>query len=227
VGWWPFADVVAALFLPALAAGLGCGVAWRFVPPGRLRTRLQIVAALLFFVPQLPVIFLLYRSIALLLYGEAVLAAWMLAVALLAGWKVSQRMMGAEGMPPGRRWTQWRETEEEIAFETRVQQAVSARQRTSNPVVLGIITLLMGGFGCYLGTQFVEDAFLPRLIVAGPVFRITPRYGSRAPRLFDIVIGSEALHVTHDVASRLRPGDQVRVEVGAGSDALLALRKLD
>ncbi len=198
--WSPLGDVLAILFVPALVAGLACGVAWRLVPPGRLRTRLQIVAALLFFVPQVPVMFLLYRSIALLIYGEAVLASWMIAIAGLAAWRIRQDSSGAE--TPRR------------------------TERRSNPLVFAIIATMMGGFGTYLGWQCVADVFLPRAIVEGAVGVITPRYGTRSARLFDIVIGGQKLHVTHDVAAALRPGDVVRAEVGAGSHALLAVQKL-
>lgn len=77
------AEIFAHTFWPALVIGLAIAVAWRFVPPGKLRTKLQIIASLLVFVPQAVIIFLLYRSIALLLYQEALLSLWMLGVAAL------------------------------------------------------------------------------------------------------------------------------------------------
>jgi hypothetical protein len=85
------ANFFALIFWPALLLGLALAVGWRFVPPGRLRTNLQIIASLLVFVPQLFIIFLLYQSIALLLYQEALLSLWMLGMATLIAWRLWQR----------------------------------------------------------------------------------------------------------------------------------------
>jgi hypothetical protein len=67
-------EILASTFWRALLMGCGMAAAWRFVRPGPLRTTLQVTGSLLVFVPQLFIIFLLYQSVALLLYQEALLS---------------------------------------------------------------------------------------------------------------------------------------------------------
>jgi hypothetical protein len=140
------ANFLASIFWPALLLGLVLAVAWRFVPPGRLRTNLQIIASLLVFVPQLFIIFLLYQSIALLLYQEALLSLWMLGVATLIAWRLWQRWSGRTGESSGlNRLSQWRATEDEVAFQSVVQRGFQERQQKRSPLVLIVIVLLFGG----------------------------------------------------------------------------------
>jgi hypothetical protein len=203
---------------------MGCGmaVAWRFVRPGPLRTTLQVTGSLLVLVPQLLIIFLLYQSIVLLLYQEALLSLWMVGVAVLATRHLWERWKGERQMPS--RWqrlSRRRETPKEVAFQAGVQRALRARQRRQNPVVLGIIALVMGGFGLYLGKVFLADAFYPRAVVEGRVEDLRYRPGGRAPRLFEIIISGQTFRATRDLHHQLRPGEYIRAEIGAGSHAIL------
>ena len=215
------AEILAHTFWPALVIGLAIAVAWRFVPPGKLRTNLQIIASLLVFVPQAVIIFLLYRSIALLLYQEALLSLWMLGVAALIVAQLWMRWRRRPAIPPIRRsLSRWRKTEEETAFETTVYQQVRTRQQQRNPFALVLAMIVTGGFGFYFARIFVADAFYPRIIVNGRVEGLTYNRG-RAPRLSDIVINGQTFHATRDLHSRLRRGDYIRAEMGAGSGAVL------
>jgi hypothetical protein len=216
------AEFLAQAFWPALLLGLAMAVAWRFVPPGKLRTNLQIIASLLVFVPQLIIIFLLYQSIALLLYQEALLSLWMLgAASLLAAqlWKQWSRRPASPSTHQG--LSHWRKTEEEIAMEATVYQRIRARPQQRNPAALVLAIVVTGGFGLYLARTFVADAFYPRVAVNGRVDGLRFNRGSRAPRLSDIVINGGTFHATRDLHSRLQRGDYIRAEVGAGSGAVL------
>jgi hypothetical protein len=193
---------LAKLFLPALLAGLGCAIAWRFVAPGRLRTNLQIAGSVLFFVPQPPVLLFLYQSMALLIYQEALFALWMLGIAALCLWHLTQRK--ERGQLRG----VWK------------RRASSPQRR---PIVLAIIGLAMGGFGLSFAWQFVADEFLPRIMVQGHVQALTRNYGSRTPRLWDIMIDGRTYKATHDIARLVTLGERIRAEVGAGSHAVLKI----
>jgi len=216
------ANFLAIIFWPALLLGLALAVAWRFVQPGRLRTNLQIIASLLVFVPQLFIIFLLYQSIALLLYQEALLSLWMLGVATLIAWRLWQRWSGPTGgSSPLNRLSQWRATEDEVAFQSVVQRGFQERQQKRSPLVLIVIVLLFGGFGIYLARTFILDVFGPRAVVQGAVQSLKYNRGSRAPRLSTIIIGNTAFNATRDLHARIQPGDQIRAEIGAGSHSIL------
>jgi hypothetical protein len=220
------ADFLAITFWPALVIGLGLAVAWRFVQPGRLRTNLQIIASLLVFVPQLFIIFLLYQSIALLLYQEALLSLWMLGVATLIASRLWQRWSGGTGEPPRlSRLSRWRATQDEIAFQSAVQSSFQQRQQNRNPLLLILIVLLFGGFGLYLARTFALDAFAPRILIEGTVQSLKYNRGTRAPRLSTIVIGGATFNATRDLHRLLHPGDQIRAQIGAGSYAILGFSR--
>ena len=210
------------IFWSGLVVGLALALAWRFVPPGRLRTNLQIIASLLVFLPQLLILFLLYQSIALLLYQEALLSLWMLGVATLIAWRLRQRWSGRTGESSRvNRFTRWRATEDEVAFQSAVQSAFQERQQNRSPFVLVIIVLLFGGFGIYVARNFILDAFAHRIVVEGTVQVLKYNRGSRAPRLSTIIIDGHAFKATRDLHRQLRFGDQIRAEIGAGSHCIL------
>ena len=216
------ANFLAIVFWPTLLLGLALAVAWRFVPTGRLRTNLQIIASLLVFVPQLLIIVLFYQSIALLLYQEALLSLWMLGIASLIAWRLWQRWNGRKGESSRlNRLSRWRATQDEVAFQSAVQSAFQERRQKRSPIVLIVIVLMFGGFGIYLGRTFILDAFAPRIVVQGTVQKLKYNRGSRAPRLSTIVIDGRAFNGTRDLHAQLRPGDQIRAEIGAGSHAIL------
>ncbi len=221
------ANALAQAFWPALIIALAMAVVWRFVVPGRLRTGLQIIASLLFFVPQAIIIFLLYQSMVLLLYQEALLSLWMLGTAsLLVSQLWRQWSRKPEGTPPPQRLSHWRKTEKEIAMETAVYQRLQARRGRRSPAVVLVAAAVMGGFGLYLARTFIADAFYPRIIVDGRVEGFRLNRGGRAPRLSDIVINGQMFHCTRDLQTLLRPGDHIRAEIGAGSHAILRWKQV-
>jgi hypothetical protein len=78
-----FAHFVELAFLPCLATALAIGVAWRFSENRGVRTALQVLGALLLFVPQLFVLFLGAYSARLRLYQQALFSLWALGIAAL------------------------------------------------------------------------------------------------------------------------------------------------
>jgi hypothetical protein len=215
------AVLLAQTFWACLVIGLAMSIAWRFVLPGRLRTNLQIVGSLLVFVPQLVIIFLLYQSISLLLYQEALLSLWMLGTAALLITQLWARLSRQTETPSSWRFANWRKTEKEIAFETQVYEGFRKKRQQRPTAVLVLTTVLLGGFGLYLARTFLLDAFYPRTIVAGRVDALRFNRGSRAPRLSDIFIAGHVYHATRDLHSRIQPGDYIHAEIGAGSHAVL------
>jgi hypothetical protein len=221
------ADFLAVTFWPSLVVGLALALAWRFVEPGRLRTNLQITASLLVFVPQLLIMLLLYQSMALLLYQEALLSLWMLGTAILIGSRLWQRWNGRKVRSSElNRLARWRATESEIAFQSAVRSSIEQRMQNRSPLLLIVILLLFGGCGIYLARTFILDVFAPRLIVQGTVQSLEYNRGSRAPRLSTIVIGRKIFNATRDLHSQLRPGDQIRAELGAGSHAVVRFSRV-
>ncbi len=213
--------LLAQTFWPALLIGLAISIAWRFVSPGRLRTNLQIAASLLVFIPQLIIIFLLYQSISLVLYQEALLSLWMVGTATLLASKLWTRRNGQSEIPSPRHARNWRKTESEIAYETRVYKRIETIQKLRNPVLLVLAAVALGGFGLYLARTFFLDALCSRTIVTGRVDGLRFNRGSRAPRLSDIFIGGQIFHITRDLHSQIQPGDYIRAEIGAGSQTVL------
>ena len=213
--------LLARTFWPALLIGLGIGISWRFVSPGRLRTNLQIAASLLVFVPQLIIIFFLYQSISLLLYQEALLSLWMIGSAALLTSQLWARRNGQSEMPSPRQWRNWRKTESEIALETKVYETIRTRKKPRSRVGLAIAAVVLGGFGLYLARAFFLDAFYPRTVVTGRVDGLRFNRASRAPRLSDIFIGGQTFHATRDLHSQIQAGDYIRAEIGAGSHTVL------
>ena len=69
-----FAHVVYLAFLPSIGVGIALGMAWRLVAVGPVRTALQWIASLLFFIPQPLALYLGAYSSGLRLYQQALLS---------------------------------------------------------------------------------------------------------------------------------------------------------
>lgn len=209
------------LFWAGLIIGVAFAVIWRFTAPGPLRTFFQTAGALLVFLPQLAILFLMNQSISLFLYQRALLTLWFFAVGGVTSWRFIQRMTGKNATP--KVWSKldrWRKTEGELAFESRLSQGFAARRQQSNPAVLLLLAFVMTGSGIYFGRQFLLDAFYPRIEVRGQVERLSFR-SRRAARVLMVVINGRSFAATRDLARQLHVGDQIRAEVGAGSDTIL------
>jgi len=71
-----FAHLVYVWFLPSIALGIGIGIAWRYVEAGRVRTALQWIGSLAFFLPQPFALYLGSYSAGLRLYQQVLLSLW-------------------------------------------------------------------------------------------------------------------------------------------------------
>jgi hypothetical protein len=211
---------LARIFWPALLIGLAISIVWRFVSPGWLRTKLQITASLLVFVPQLIIIFFLYQSISLLLYQEALLSLWIIGSAALLASKVWAWCNGQAESPSARQWRNWRKNKSEIALEIKVCKTSRTRENHGAALRSAVAAVVLGGFGFYLARTFVLDAFHSKVIVAGRVNGLRFNRG-RGPRLSDIFIDGQMFHATRDLHRQIQSGDYIRAEIGAGSHTIL------
>ena len=163
-----FARFVHQAFLPSVVLGVALGIAWRYVPVGRVRTALQWVAALLFFVPQPFAFFLGAYSSGLRLYQQALLSLWGFGIgALLVARLVSRDTPPTLGLLARAR--SWRQTPEEVRKTERVLGALRSRQQPRSRVVLAMAALAMAALGVWCGWNTVGDYMLPHRIVVGRV----------------------------------------------------------
>jgi hypothetical protein len=187
------------LFFPTLGLAVIISLAWRRIPPGRLRTSLQISATLLFFAPLVAVGLLRGQSIQLVLYQEALGAVFFLAIAVLGGRRLYLERRG--GRPA-------------------TQQSPSLPPR--NAVGIGLAAAAMGVWGTVLAEQFVGDVFGKRIVVEGPVGNIWIERGPRGIAVDRyVLVNGKRYSVTADVLGRLRPGTWIHGQAGAGSHTLL------
>ncbi len=191
--------VVADLFFPLLGVALACAVAWRLLPPGLARTRLQIAGTLLFFAPLVAAGVLWKQSIRLVLHQEGLAALWCLAIAAALARRIVLQRQG--------RWP----------------TTSKARARLlRSPIGLGVVAVGFGTAGLWLSGRFSLDAFGRRERVDGPVERMWVSAGPRhvaVDRYF--VVGGRRYEATADVFQRLRIGAVIHGEAGAGSGKLL------
>ncbi len=193
------AAVIHQFFFPSIVAGVILAVVWRFVSPGLARTALQVVAALLFFLPQLGVMFVGSRSVQLVLHRNAVLALWLVAGGAFA---VLQAKRSFGGAP--------------------VSAVGSRSGLVRSPLLVGAVGVLVGAGGLWLGSVVAKDIVLPRAVVEGVVTRTWVTVGRGGP-YWHIAVNGAPLNVTQDVYAKVRPSMRVRVRVGAGSDTVLAV----
>src|SRR6059036_3769545 len=155
-----FARFVDQAFLPSLALGVALAIVWRYVPVGRVRTALQWIGSLLFFVPQPFALFLGAYSSRLRLYQLALLSLWGFAsFAVLMVRTFSRDAPATPGLL--RRVMDWRQTREEIRRTESLRDALGNRpQEASRRAVRGVAALAMAALGLWCGWNIVGDYML-------------------------------------------------------------------
>ncbi len=99
------------------------------------------------------------------------------------------------------------------------------RRGTSRPAVLLAFALAVGGYGAWWASLFVRDAFLPRVAIQGSVDRLWESTGPRHLAVHRYLsVNGQTYEATYDVFRRLRTGDRINAEAGAGSNFLLRIR---
>ena len=219
------ARFVSQAFLPSIALGVVLGVAWRFVPVGRLRTALQWIASLLVFAPQPFVLFLGSYSSWLRLYQQALLSLWGLGVCAL----VIVRSLSRDAQPTigllGR-MTSWRQTSEEVRTTGTVLRALRSRpQEPRRRLGLAMVALVMATLGVWCGWNTVGDYLLEHRIVTGRVESGRVVRGTRSPDRYQVIIDHEGYNITRDLLAQVQPGDAVEAEVGVASGTIIAIRR--
>lgn len=191
----PLALAVYYLFYPMLALALALSIAWRHVPPGPLRTRVQLAGSVLFFAPIVALLGLWKESILLTLQQEAVAAFCLLAVVAAAGFAGYSILKGQREYRTGGR---------------------------RSPLLALLIAIIPGIFGVILAKEFVLDIFSPRIAVHGVVER---KWVTASPRSAVVnryvAVSGRTYEATYDVYAGLKTGDAVEGEVGAGSNVIL------
>jgi hypothetical protein len=86
---------------------------------------------------------------------------------------------------------------------------------------MGVLTLVFGGFGVYMAVLSIEDLLLPHQIVEGVVTRKWVTHGSRSAPEFHLRLDDHNVQVGQDLYARVWPGERVRLEVTAGSHAVV------
>lgn len=226
-----FAHWVQQAFVPSLALGVVLAIAWRYVERGAVRTALQWIAALLFFVPQPFALFLGSYSSGLRLYQQVLLALWGGGVGVLLIRRLRSRPQEPIGDPGlGRRLVDWRQTEEEV----RRTRELLARVRTLRPpekphskpaLALGAVAMI--GLGIFSAWTAVGDYGLHHDRVAGRVEGARVIRNTRSPNTYQVIIGHRRYGITRDLLAQMYPGDSVEVEVGVASGTIVALQRDD
>jgi hypothetical protein len=219
-----FARFVYQAFLPSIALGVVLGLAWRYVPVGRIRTALQWIASLLFFVPQPFALFLGAYSSGLRLYQQALLSLWGFGTCSLIIARIGSRDAQAT---PGllRRMTDWRQTTEEIRTTQRVLGALGTRpQRPRSRFVLAMAALVMATLGVWCGWNVVGDYLLTHQVIVGRVEGARVVRGTRSPSTYQVIIDHQGYNITRDLLAQLRQDDVVEAEVGVASGTIVVIR---
>ena len=220
-----FARFVYQAFLPSIALGVVLGIAWRYVPVGRLRTALQWIASLLFFVPQPFALFLGAYSSGLRLYQQGLLSLWGFGICALI---VSRIILSRDAQAtPGLlgRVTSWRQTSEEVRKTETLLGALRSRpQKPRSRLVLAMAALMMVTLGVWCGWNTVGDYVLEHRIVAGRVEGARVVRGTRSPSTYQVIIDHQGYNITRDLLAQLQPGDVVEAEVGIASGTILTIR---
>ncbi len=100
-----------------------------------------------------------------------------------------------------------------------------AKRGTSRAAVMLAFTLAVGGYGAWCASLFIRDAFLPRVAVQGSVDRLWESSGPRRIAVHRYLsVNGQTFEATYDVFRRLRTGDRINAEAGAGSNVLLRIR---
>jgi hypothetical protein len=211
-------------FLPSIALGVVLGITWLYVPVGRVRTALQWIASLLFFVPQPFALFLGAYSSGLRLYQQALLSLWGFGTcALIVARIVSREAQATPGLLS--RVTDWRQTTEEIRKTQRVLGALRNRpQRPRSRFVLALAALAMATLAVWCGWNVVGDYLLKHQVVVGRVEGARVVRGTRSPSTYQVIIDHQGYNITRDLLAQLRRDDVVEAEVGVASGTILVIR---
>lgn len=145
------AAVIHQYFFPCIGAGIVLALVWRLVPPGLARTALQVIAGLLFFLPQLAVMYFGGRSVQLILHRNVVLALWLVAGGAFAVWQAARSGGGKRG------------------------------GLVRSPLIVGTIGVVVGVGGLWLGSVVAKDIVLPRAVVEGVVTKMWVTVGRGGP----------------------------------------------
>jgi hypothetical protein len=205
-----FAHFVSVAMLPMVGAGIALGVAWRYVEDGALRTTLQTIAALLFFLPQPFALFLGEYSAGLRFYQQALLSLWGFGVGALA---LVRFRSGA--VPPGR--------PHDAFAGVAMSREPSPTSRGRALHAAGVVA--MTGLGVYCGWVTVGDYLLPHAIVAGTVDGARVIRHTRSPATYEVTIDQRPYHITLDLLARVNRGDYIEGETGAATRTILAIRR--
>lgn len=223
-----FAHFLAEAIVPSLVAAIGLSVAWRYVPPGAMRTGLQIVGSLLFFVPPLLSLFFANYSVDLVFCKQVTLAlvgASGLVVLLrkLRGVMLAGRSGGGSSLVEG--VMSWRTTDAERRS-TRARLAAVRGLGNRHPVKTTIAAVFMSILFFYASWQIVGDFVLPRSIVVGTVTGARYHASYRTPGWYEVSIGGQTFTITRDLLAQLRPMERVALFVGRGSGTVFAVKEL-
>lgn len=224
-----FAHIVYLTFLPSIGLGLALSVVWRFVAVGPVRTALQWIASLLFFIPQPLVLYLGAYSAGLRLYQQGLLSLIGFGICALLITKLRSptgQMDGQAGFV--RRATRWRQTDDEIRntdMAIRSVRATAQRAQAHSRFVLALGAVAMGALGIYCGWTTVGDYALGHDIVAGTVDGARVIRGTRSPSTYEVFIERKGYNVTLDLLSQMNPGDYVEADVGVASRTIVSIRR--
>jgi hypothetical protein len=218
------ARFVERVFLPSLVLGVALGLTWRYLPVGGVRTALQWVASLLFFVPQPFALFLGAYSFRLRLYQQVLLALWGFGVCVLVLLRFRQR-----GAPPAAgvlgRMTSWCQTPEEVRNTHAVLSALRTRPpKPRNRAVQALAALALAALGIWCGWNVVGDYLLTPRLLAGTVEGARIVHGTRSPSTYRVIVDHQAYNITRDLLDQLRPGDVIEADVGVASGTIRAIR---
>lgn len=222
-----FAHFVSVAFLPSITLGIALGVLWRYVEVGRLRTTLQWLAALLFFIPQPFALYLGGYSAGLRLYQQALLSLWGFGISAMLVTKLLSRPGQAEGKPGllRRAAANWRQSEEEIRqTEVLIRRIRNGQPRRHSRVVYALGAAAMAGLGVYCGWNTVGDYVLDHEVVAGRVEGARYISGTRSPGTYQLIINHRTYNITRDLLAQVGRGDYIEADVGVASRSILAIR---
>ena len=223
------AHVVYLMFLPSIGVGIALGVAWRFVAVGPVRTALQWIASLLFFIPLPLALYLGAYSSGLRLYQQALLSIIGFGVCALMIARLRSRashMDDQTGLL--KRAARWRQTDDEIRKAEMTIGALRAAQRPQGlrrRFALALGAVAMGGLGIYCGWTTVGDYALTHNIVKGTVDDARVIRGTRSPDTYEVFINGRRYNITLDLLSPLTRGDDVEAEVGIASHTIVSIRR--
>lgn len=225
-----FAHLVYLVFVPFVIAGLGIAVVWRYVDRGPLRTALQTIAAILFFVPQPFALFLGAYSAGLRAYQQVLLAAWGLGTGALIVTRLQfGSALAAERPGVLTRAARWRQSADEIRRTEYVVTAIRERgspERRPNRFVLGVAAIAMIALGIYCGWNAVGDYLLAHDSVAGTVEGARVIRNTRSPRTYQVMINGRTYNITLDLLAKMNRGDYIEADVGVASRTIVAVRRV-